>query len=403
MERPPPPAETPPAPPLGPWPRRAALLLVALGVLAVGGWKYRTSRPDYRLARGQEAVRAGNAAAVRESADRLDAAGYADHARLLRGDALLAFGSPALALDEFNKIRSTGPLRFRAATSSGRCLLDLGDLKEADRVFRFVVEEQPDYADGHRGLAAIAYDLGQLGAAVERLERVAELDPTDARPHRLIGLIQKDMASDAAAEAAYREALRRGVPAALDGELRVELADVLARQTRFADGLAVLDGGPPGGGGDGPAAVAVRAACLRGVGRPHEAADALDRGLARGPSAVLFRLRGQVHQDLVQLPAAVACFERAVELEPNEHQAQYLLGQAYSGVGRDADAARAFARVEALKATLDRITELSREAMAKPWDASVRLKLADRCDEMGNAPLAAMWRKAAAACADTPR
>lgn len=402
MERPPPPAEPPAAPPLGPWPRRVTLLLVAVGLLAVGGWKYRTSRPDYRLARGQDAVRAGNAAAVRESADRLDAAGYADHAHLLRGDALLAFGSPALALAEFNKIQSAGPLRLRAAALSGRCLLDLGDLKEADRVFRFVVEEQPDHADGHRGLAAIAYDLGQLGAAVEHLERVAELDPTDARPHRLIGLIQKDVASDAAAEAAFREALRRGVPAALDGELRVELADVLARQTRFADGLAVLDGGPPGG-GDGPAAVAVRAACLRGLGRPGDAADVLDRGLARGPSAVLFRLRGQVHQDLVQLPAAVACFERAVELEPNDHQAQYLLGQAYSGVGRDADAARAFARVEALKATLDRITELSREAMAKPWDATVRRKLADRCDEMGNAPLAAMWRKAAAACVESPR
>ena len=155
MERPPPDVESPPAPPLGPWPRRLTLLLVASGLLAGGGWKYRTSRPDYRLARGQEAVRAGDTAAVRESADRLDAAGHADHAHLLRGDALLAFGSPALALAEFNRIDSTGPLRLRAAALSGRCLLDLGDLKEADRVFRFVVGEQPDHADGHRGLAEI--------------------------------------------------------------------------------------------------------------------------------------------------------------------------------------------------------------------------------------------------------
>ena len=59
--------------------------------------------------------------------------------------------------------------------------------------------------------------------------------------------------------------------------------------------------------------------------------------------------------------------------------------------------------VEALKTTLDRITQLSQEAMSKPWDAAVRLQLADRCDEMGNAPLAEMWRKAAAGCAGPMR
>src|SRR5947199_218337 len=83
--------------------------------------------------------------------------------------------------------------RVRAAALTGQCLLALGAVREADRVFRSVVAEQPDQVDAHRGLAVIAYDLGQLGEAVEHLRRVAELDAADPRPHRLIGLIYKDM------------------------------------------------------------------------------------------------------------------------------------------------------------------------------------------------------------------
>ena len=74
------------------------------------------------------------------------------------------------------------------------------------------------------------------------------------------------------------------------------------------------------------------------------------------------------------------------------------LGLAYAGAGRKEDAARALARDAELRKDLDRITELSKEAMQKPWDPGVRRQLADVCDRMKKPELAAMWRKAAAAC-----
>jgi hypothetical protein len=56
------------------------------------------------------------------------------------------------------------------------------------------------------------------------------------------------------------------------------------------------------------------------------------------------------------------------------------------------------ARAEELRKDLDRITELTKEAMAKPWDAAVRLRLAELSERLGKPELAAVWRKAAAAC-----
>ncbi|MCX7324098.1 MAG: hypothetical protein NTZ14_06595, partial [Hyphomicrobiales bacterium] len=76
---------------------------------------------------------------------------------------------------------------------------------DPDAAYRAIVE-------AHRGLAVIAYDLGELSKALVHLKRVSELDPKDSRPSRLSGLINKDMSQDPDAEAAYREALRRGLP-----------------------------------------------------------------------------------------------------------------------------------------------------------------------------------------------
>lgn len=359
--------------------RRVALALLVLGALCAGAWRYQITRPEYRFARGEEALRAGNAEVASSYADRLEASGHPDRAHLLRGEALRARGAPGAALAQLNKVQSGGDLRLRAALLSGRCLLDLGELKEAYRAFQFVAAERQDDADAHRGLAAITYDLGRLGEAVEHLRRVAELDAGDPRPHRLIGLIYKDMGQDALAEGAYRESLRRGPPPADARAVRVELAEVLARRGKFAEGLEALDGAPEDAGDD--AAVA-RAECLRGLGRLQEAAEGLDAALARQPTTALYRLRGQVYRDQGRPLDAVRCFERATELGPADHQSQYLLGQAYAGVGRKEESARAFGRAEELRRDLERITTLSKEAMASPWDAPVRLQLAELSERL---------------------
>lgn len=377
--------------------RRVSLVLLVLAVAGGCVWRYRITRPEYRLAGGQDAIRAKDWDTAGRYADRLEAAGYTDQSHLLRGEILLERQRPELALPELNRVRADGPYHLPAAALAGRCLLALGDLKEARRVLLAVVAEQPDHTDAHRGLAAVAYDLGHLGDAVDHLERVAELDPTDARPHRLIGLIYKDLAQDERAVAAYREAMRREPPSEVANEIRTELAEVLTRQGKFEEGFYMV----------GPAmsesAQVTRAECLRGLGRPDEAAAVLEAALLRQPTFVLHRLRGQVFQDQGRPKDALRSFERAVEMGPTDHQSHYLLSQAYAAAGRKSDAAREQARVEEIRGDLDRITALTREAMANPWDPAVRTRLAEVCDRMGKPELAAVWRKAAAACVAAPR
>lgn len=392
-------------------------------------WRYHVTRPGYRLARGEEAIRARDWTGAEAEAARLEAAGYPDHAHLLRGVVLHARQQPALALAELNQLDDHAPMaiRLQALAVSGKCLLELGALREAERAYAFIVEQRPDDTDARRRLAVVAYDMGQLGAAVEHLREVARLDPVDALPHRLIGLIYKDMDQNELAVAAYQEALRRGralvtseatpgrdtywwwqsytpLPDTVVSEIRLELAEVLVKLARYAEALAAIEGQAAGNRGDAVRLAVARAASFRGLGRKPEAAAVVDQALAVIPATELYRVRGQLDLDDGRYADAVRALEQAVRLAPADYQAHFLLAGAYAGVNRKDDASRETARAEAIRRDLDRITQLSREAMDRPWDPIVRRQLAELADRLGKPELAAVWRKAAAACsAPAPR
>lgn len=371
---------------------------LAVAILSVCVWRYMATTPAFRLARGEEAIQSGDWEASEEYATKLEASGFPDHAHFLRGKKLHTQHRPAPALAEFNRIRGDGPIRLRSAVLSGLCLIELRNLPEAVRVLAYVIGEQPDNVEAHRGLAVIAYDLGQLGTAVVHLEEVARLDPADARPHRLIGLINKDLAQNEEAAAAYREALSRKLSPAVASEVRIELAEVLVRLALFAEGLDALDADAAAGSERNPARSGVRAECLRGLGRRREAVELLDLALASSSSADLYRLRGQFHLDDAEHTESVRALEQAAALAPADYRTHYLLAQAYSAAGRKDDATKTSTRAEELRKDLDLMTKLSREAIDKPWDEVVRLQLAELSDRLGKPQLAAMWRAAAAAC-----
>jgi len=145
--------------------------------------------------------------------------------------------------------------------------------------------------------------------------------------------------------------------------------------------------------------VATRGEALRGLGRGPEAAALVDRALARHPDGALFRLRGQLDLDRGDAAAAIPMFEEATRRLRAPYQVYLLLAQAYRLAGRTADAARAVARGEEIRRDVEAAAELSREASEKPWDPAVRLRLAAVFDRLGDAQLAAMWRRAAGSLA----
>src|SRR3954468_1478812 len=92
-----------------------AVAVVALVLAGGGGWWYRTTRPAYRLQRGQAALRAGDFDRANSYADLLESAGRLDEALLLRGEALLLQGDATTALHQLNRIKGDGPPRTEGA------------------------------------------------------------------------------------------------------------------------------------------------------------------------------------------------------------------------------------------------------------------------------------------------
>jgi tetratricopeptide (TPR) repeat protein len=377
-------------------------LAVACLAAAGGSWWYYVTRPAYRWQRGQEALRDEDWFRVEAIARELEASGEADGARLLRGEALYRQRRYADAVAELNQVRDEGDLRLRAALLQGRCFLRLNLLRQAHLVFSFVVDQQPDNADAHRGLAALYYDLGNLNRAVSHLKQVARLVPDDGRPYRLIGLIDKDLAQNADAVAAYREALVRELNPSVREEVRLELAAVRIKQLDYQAALEVLDRSGPDSRVS-ARAMGLRAECLWGLSRADEARTLLDRVLRHDDSDGYFlRLRGQMYLSDGQPEQAAALLEKAVALVPHDDLSRYQLALAYTRLNRTKDAAEQQERVKEIRGRLELLTRLSKEAMDSPWDAEVRLRLAEVCEQMGRSDLAEMWRRAAQACSAAP-
>lgn len=349
---------------------------------------------------GLEAVQAENWESANAYADRLEKTGNADLASLLRAEVYYARKRPDQALAECNKIKDQGPIRVRGAALAGKCLLELGALAEADRVFSFVLSEDPNHVDAHRGLASIAYDLGQMNRAIAHLEQVIRLDPSDARPHRLLGEIMRLSDDNENAVAQYREALhiRNGLSDSALDEVRFEIAFGLVQLKRHGEALAVLDEAAAGGRPEPLYMVALRIEALRGVGKRREAIALADRAVAEHDEGPFYLVRGQLYLDEGNHAAAIPMLEKSVVISPHHYQSHFLLAQAYAGAGRTADAERSNAKAEDIRKQAELASNLAREAMARPWDAAVRLQLAKIYEGVGDSKSAAMWRKAAAMC-----
>ncbi|MFM7151607.1 MAG: tetratricopeptide repeat protein, partial [Gemmataceae bacterium] len=198
------------------------LLILCLGLAIVGyGW-YSYRQPDAILNRGRAAIARSDFDSAFVLADQLESRREVSLSHLLRGELFLAQNRFPEALHQFNQIKESGDIHLRTALLSGRCLLEMRNLPEAEKVYSYVLEMDPDQIDAYRGLAAIAYDFGLLTRSLDYLDQVVKRDPGDGRAHRFQGLIHKDMAAYGEAEQSYRKALECSLPPAAKEEVRKE-------------------------------------------------------------------------------------------------------------------------------------------------------------------------------------
>lgn len=380
--------------------RKARIVGVGLvvAVLAAGvGWWYHITRPGYRLARGLEAARQGDFIKANEYATLLERAGDRDHAFLLRGQSQFLQNQPLAALSTLNRIESEGTeVHIEAVYVSGRCLLATRNLRDAERAFTYVIDSKPDHVDARRGLASIYYDLGDYLKAIPLLEEVANLDRTDGRSLRLIGLMYKDMQKIADAVPAYEESLQRDPNPSDASDVRLELAECWLAQARANDVLRILESDHSS------SAAAFRAEALISLGRVEEATALLDDALKGDPNhSVLRRLRAERYRAAGDPAAGARLLENVVAKNPNDFRSREQLALCLEAIGKTAEAAEHLRKVRETQDLVREIHEKSKEAMLNTWDPKVRYRLAELVAKLGRPELAQMWQKAAQACRET--
>jgi tetratricopeptide (TPR) repeat protein len=378
------------------------LILLLLAVAGAAAWWYRTTRPSYRLRQGQEALRRGRLDIADRLAQRLEADGYADHARLLRGEAFLREHQFERATGEFNQIQDQGDLLIEASVIYGLGFLSVKRPFEAERLLRYVVSKQPDHLEAQRGLAAIYFDQGALTLAVRHARECARLEPHKGYPYWFMGVIYKDLGRYPAARDAFQEALKRDLSREQTDKVHEGLAEVLVHLKEYATAVAVLANCPPAV-VEKPKILACRAECLWGLDRSGEATSLLEKALQEHPREPdLLRLRAKLYLNENEPHRAAALLERALQIDRHDPVSRYQLVQAYRMLGRSQEAGEQERLLKQTQEYLAQLTSLNEAIAERPWDVTVRTQLAEICEKLDKRDLAAMWREAAAAGAHSP-
>jgi tetratricopeptide (TPR) repeat protein len=366
----------------------------------LGFWWYESTRPEHRLRQGQQALQRGDIETAERLIDKLDAAGYPDHAHLLRGQVYLHLKRLNPAIEEYNLIRSENePILAEASLIYGLGFLSLNLQARAEKLFLYVVQVQPDNVDARRGLAVIYFDRGAMNLALKHLSKWSQLDDTDGQPHRFMAIIYKDSMAEEVAIKEFQAALERRLPAATREEVLLDLAEVFVKRTQFAEALACLDQGPLETPKARALAPEVRAVALYNLNRGSEAAEVLEHLLrADPPSPRALRYRALIYINAGDPSAAEPLLEKALRVDPHEAECRYQLAMLYERLGRRKEAAEQRRLLDETQKLITILSDLNREAIQKPTDVGVRRRLAEVCEKLGKFDLAQSWRRAEASC-----
>src|SRR5262249_31927791 len=200
------------------------------------------------------------------------------------------------------------------------------------------------------------------------------------RPFCCAGFFRQFAAPPREAIAAYRPALQRPLEPSLRVDTVRELVEVLIESEQdYGIALRTLDElSEPDR--TRPEFLALRAECLRGLGRAEEGVEAAEQALRASPGLpAALRVRGELHVAAGQPQAARSLLDKAVEAAPHDPGVRQQLMEVCHRLGDESAAARHKAALAATTALRERLTELQRDAERRPWDAAVRLQIAEGC------------------------
>lgn len=317
--------------------------------------------------------------------------GYESQAGLLAGALRLQAGELDSALDELEFAAVHPDTSVRALVLAGEALYAKDNFHLAERTLRAAVTIDPDCIEAHRWLATAYYDIGLMNEALAHFQRVADLDPSDPRPHRIMGVLRMDHGNPATAADDFEESLRRDPNQVDADQIRLELAQCQERLHRFADAQHTLANCSESAG-----KLALLASMQHAEGRAEKARRLAEAALELAPEQRLALLvLGKLAFDDLRFGQAVELLSQAAEAAPKDHDIRYTLAIALRAAGRAGDAKRELEAAEDLRRLRERSEDVFRDALANRYNADLRYELGLLAEEVDMFALAESWFHAA--------
>jgi tetratricopeptide (TPR) repeat protein len=231
-------------------------------------------------------------------------------AELNAGMLLMRDKQPAEALPLLEAAAEQKPAEFQPRFFLAQAQLDAGAPDKAEENFRRALEANPKSAESELGLARSLARQDKLADAAPHFRQAAGLDPA----HRnalleLAGLYEKDN-RPADAIAIYQE-----FPGNAAAEER--LGQLLLESRKYADGVARLESAYAKDPTAASRNLLAQAYLLNR--QPDKAVPLLEKSVASDPANFDLRTSyARALRDLRRFPAAVAQFEAAAKLKPND-------------------------------------------------------------------------------------
>lgn len=297
------------------------------------------------------------------------------------------------AIDGLALAREYPATRAHAWMATGKALFMTDRTAEAAKTLLVAIEFDPDLLEAHRMLSVIYYDLGTMDKAMRHLNEVSRLDPQDARPWRLTGLIMKDYERYSDAVPAYQKALDRCGTMELGEEISLELAECHLQLHQYREANRLLTSLNPSPGVD-----ALKARCEFADGRFDRAEQLASSALAvetAQPDAL--RVLADLHLRNDQLPEAISGLKRLLKIDHGDLESRSKLSQALRQAGDIASADTELKLLTELRILRAEWAQLHQQALHDDANAELRYRLGQVAVELKHPELARDWFRAALA------
>lgn len=336
---------------------------------------------------------------------------FESHTALLLGLRLAADGQFESALRSFKRATDNPETALPALVGAGRTLYLLQRYRESIAVLKKAVALDAEHDEAHRFLASAYYDIGAMDDALKVLDAIIRFGPDDFRAYRLQAMILQDFEHYDEALIQWNAAIDRAKlsPKFLTySQLRKgECLIRLRRYDEACETLAAIHLDPVVSAADGlpvsdfaAQVFAARAEACLAIRQFDESSRFAAESLSLSPGNVAATLTAvRLAEEQQRNQEAIQLLKAAIERHPHEAQLFARMADILASTGQTEQATSARSRSAELMALQTHFTDLHQQAIARPDDFAVRLRLAETAESLGRAGIAEMWYKAASGLA----